>query len=222
MAADFFLHKKSEKENSVFFRLYGFTDKSITLGKFQKKDFFSRDIFKDYDIVRRMSGGRAVFHENDLTYCFNAPVSLFSDTSIKGTYSDISIPFIETFREYDVEPEVWKKASRDYASRDLCFSSVSLYEIKLDSKKLLGSAQYRSENTVSQHGTMYFDLPVIPGVMEEDICHCAFISDKDFRCMLKKNFEKHFDIVFEDYTFSDQDIEEISKMSSDFRIHYHQ
>ena len=220
MAADFFIHKKSEIENSCFLRFYGWKKKTITLGRFQKTDFLKENKYTEYDKALRMSGGRAVFHEYDLTYCFTAPLNMFDERSLKSTYKIISKPFIQAFERYGINIEVSEKPSKDYSSRQLCFSSVSLYELNLNGKKLLGSAQYRSKDVLSQHGTMYYGLPDIYNENEvpTDIEICPFIREKSFRDIIVKRFENVFDIKFEDYSFTHSDIQEIIRLSGKFII----
>ncbi|MCK9223649.1 MAG: hypothetical protein M0R46_05150 [Candidatus Muirbacterium halophilum] len=220
MAADFFIHKKCELENCCFLRFYGFINKTITLGRFQKADFLNNNEYNDYDKAFRMSGGRAVFHENDFTYCFTSSFDFFEDKSIKASYNKISKPFINVLSQKGIEVDVYKKASKDYFSKELCFSSVSLYEIKSNGKKLLGSAQYRTDKALSQHGTMYYEIPSFykNNRFSEDIEMCSLVKEKDFIMLLKNEFEKVFNVKFENYIFSSQDKQNILNLGEKFEI----
>ncbi|MDE6138934.1 MAG: hypothetical protein K2F57_05640 [Candidatus Gastranaerophilales bacterium] len=59
------------------FRLYGWNPPCVSLGRNQNDDFLDRDLLKrnKIDIVRRLTGGRALLHDNEITYSFICPVS---------------------------------------------------------------------------------------------------------------------------------------------------
>ena len=65
-------------ENSIqnqttepIFRLYAWSPKCISLGRNQKGDFLTDEI----DVVRRLTGGRALLHDDEITYSFVSYVS---------------------------------------------------------------------------------------------------------------------------------------------------
>ena len=70
-------------ENSIqnqlsepIFRLYGWVPACVSLGRNQKDDFVDNELLKKHniDIVRRLTGGRALLHDNEITYSYVCPV----------------------------------------------------------------------------------------------------------------------------------------------------
>jgi lipoate-protein ligase A len=47
-----------------------------------------------------------------------------------------------------------QKAKKEVLSKDICYDVPSIYEVTIDGKKLIGSAQYRNEKYVLQHGSI--------------------------------------------------------------------
>src|SRR5690606_42052134 len=74
---------------------------------------------------------------------------------IISSYRRISSAFVEGLRRLGAEPEADKRADgHPNAKGPVCFEVPSHYEITLDGKKLVGSAQVRKFGAVLQHGTL--------------------------------------------------------------------
>lgn len=71
MAIDSLMAEWSANMNSVLFRFYGWERPTVSLGRFQKEDGIN---VPDWiDVVRRPSGGRALLHHREITYCLAVP-----------------------------------------------------------------------------------------------------------------------------------------------------
>jgi lipoyl(octanoyl) transferase len=112
------------------------------------------------DVVRRPTGGRAILHAEELTYCVVMPAGR---RSILDAYNEISLGLVEGLRLYGIETTLQKsqpKFSEEYRDPTSvsCFSSSARYEIELDGRKLVGSAQRRVsgalQEVVLQHGSI--------------------------------------------------------------------
>ena len=59
------------------FRLYGWSPACVSLGRNQRSDFIDENLLKEnnIDLVRRLTGGRALLHDNEITYSYVCPVS---------------------------------------------------------------------------------------------------------------------------------------------------
>ena len=125
-------------------------------------------------VVRRMTGGRAVLHQDEITYSLCASLEdspqLGQDTL--QTYQRISMALLESLRLLGVEGE-WVKPlpKRHQLSRDPdlskpCFASNSRYEITVGGRKLIGSAQRR------------FSLPSAEGRRHSFIQHGSIPTGK--------------------------------------------
>ena len=57
------------------FRLYAWKPACVSLGRNQKDDFLDRSFLKEnnIDVVRRLTGGRALLHADEITYSFICP-----------------------------------------------------------------------------------------------------------------------------------------------------
>ena len=68
---------KNELKEPIF-RLYGWEPACVSLGRNQKDDFLDYELLKskNIDVVRRLTGGRALLHDNEITY--SLPRSFFT------------------------------------------------------------------------------------------------------------------------------------------------
>lgn len=141
------------------FRLYGWAPACVSLGRNQDDSFLNKDVLKKYniDVVRRLTGGRALLHDNEITYSFVCPVSyLENGEHVVSSYKEISQILIEKFKKLDIELEFGTlkalKTNHDYCmlistGADLCYKN----------KKLIGSAQCRKNGYILQHGSILYD-----------------------------------------------------------------
>ncbi|HUI68498.1 MAG TPA: lipoate--protein ligase family protein [Nitrospirota bacterium] len=145
-------------------RFYGWTPPAVSLGRFQKiENAVNADACKrlGFDIVRRITGGRAVLHHHELTY------SIISRTDnplfppdVLGTYKIIAAGLLAGLRNLGVHADMVSRSDRHAAlvkkeTKDpACFSSPSWYEILVQGKKIVGSAQRRVTGAFLQHGSI--------------------------------------------------------------------
>ncbi len=87
-------------------RFYTWDPPCISIGYFQKLDETLKSFVHQRDIVRRITGGRAVFHGNDLSYSVVSRTDnkLFPD-NIKGTYTGIAKALITGLRNLGINPD---------------------------------------------------------------------------------------------------------------------
>ena len=77
-------------------RFYQWYPKCVSLGRNQKDDCYN-DL--NLDIVKRPSGGRALLHDRELTYCF---VSKILKPYVIESYKDISDALILGFKKLNI------------------------------------------------------------------------------------------------------------------------
>ncbi len=158
-------------------RFYQWSPPAVSLGYFQDlKKEIDVDACKNLgiDIVRRPTGGKAVLHDKELTYSFiikeNHP--LVND-SILETYKKISggiirglsylgitaelVPLREKLKNSSSGNEIKSKISHSDI-KSICFSVPSQYEVQVEGKKIVGSAQVRKREIVLQHGSLLIEL----------------------------------------------------------------
>ncbi len=143
-------------------RLYRWKPYAISLGANQsEKEIDVERAKKDLiDVVKRPTGGRAIFHAEELTYSF--VVSAASGFSSHRLYNLISQALIKGLIRYnpifkkleleDLQPDFRKELKK--ISGAICFSSTAKHEVKFAGKKLIGSAQRKINNAILQHGSI--------------------------------------------------------------------
>ena len=94
------------KLKEPIFRLYGWSPACVSLGRNQKSDFLDLDFLKqnNIDYVRRLTGGRALLHDNEITYSYICPVSFLENgENVVNSYKEISKILIDAFKKLDIE-----------------------------------------------------------------------------------------------------------------------
>ncbi len=109
-----------------------------------------------WDLVRRPTGGKAILHTDEITYAISAPADhpLFA-RGVLPSYKRISVALMAGLEEMGIEPEL--HGSNRPASDDgnpVCFQNPSAFEITVEGKKLVGSAQLRRAGGILQHGSL--------------------------------------------------------------------
>ncbi len=128
-------------------RFYQWYPKCISLGRNQK--YFS---YENIDTVRRPSGGRALLHDRELTYCFVSPIF---NQSVISSYKEISNALILGFKKLDIELVLSKNESKN---EQYCMNVSSKADISYHGKKFIGSAQFRKKGYLLQHGSIPYSL----------------------------------------------------------------
>ena len=149
-------------DDEAYFRLYRWEPYCISLGANQS--IASIDINKtvnnNIDLVQRPTGGRAIFHSEELTYSVVYPLNKIS--SLRNFYCEINRALREGLILYDkrlsaVELESEQPDLRKFYKEsvsEICFAVSAKSEIQFESKKFVGSAQRKINNAVLQHGSI--------------------------------------------------------------------
>jgi lipoate-protein ligase A len=149
-------------------RLYTWTRPSISIGYRQSMDE-ACDLEAcrrlGVDTVRRISGGRAVLHHHELTYCITSPAAgVFKGLSVREVYACVTGVLRATFGSMNVSVDPPVGASRHNLehpepSRALpCFAVPTGHEITVGGKKLVGGAQKWTRRGFLQHGSIILKL----------------------------------------------------------------
>ena len=121
-----------------------------------------------WDLVRRPTGGRAILHTDELTYAVIGPQhEPRLEGSVLESYQRLSTALLAALRQLHVPAHSQGEASRSSSKGPVCFEVPSNYEITVEGKKLIGSAQARRKEGVLQHGSLplYGDLTRITQVL---------------------------------------------------------
>ncbi len=109
-----------------------------------------------WDLVRRPTGGRAILHTDELTYSITASVDEpLVEGSILESYRRLSQGLLSGLSRLGITALATpKQKGVDHGAKPVCFESPSDYEITVDGKKIIGSAQARRVGGVLQHGAI--------------------------------------------------------------------
>ncbi len=189
---------KNELKEPIF-RLYGWEPACVSLGRNQKDDFIDYELLKskNIDVVRRLTGGRALLHDKEITYSFICPESFLQNGShIVSSYKEISQILIDKFKKLGIDLDFGAskpiKTGFDYCmlistGADLCYKE----------KKLIGSAQCRSHGYILQHGSILYDYDkkLLEEIFKEKVSTDEITSIKEINPKLSK--EEIIDILNE-------------------------
>ncbi len=182
------LHWHSKGDIPPTIRFYGWKNPSLTVGHFQNVE---RTIDLDgvakhgCDLVRRLTGGSAVLHDDEITYSI-----IVSEEhpkiphSINKAYYILSQGLLNGYKLLGVDadfaiPE--RELLRDRSA--VCFEKPAIYEMVVDGKKISGNAQTRKNGVLLQHGS-------IPMSFDTDMLFDLFLfSSEDRRQRQKTSFE---------------------------------
>lgn len=230
-------------------RVYCWNPPCISLGYHQSSETIDMEQCKrdGIDVVRRPTGGRAVFHAEEVTYAIVIPEgSSFYSTSIEHVYNRISQGLVQGIRYLGV-PAVLQKRSlnlRNHYETPVsvsCFSAAAKHEVMLNGRKLVGSAQRRLPGGILQHGSILtgraqLNLPkYLKGLGEKEKermrkmveAKTATIGDYLGRTAdydevveaLKKGMEEQFSIVLEDKGLADEEKQLVELLYGKFSIY---
>jgi len=162
------LHSEGKVPPTV--RFYTWEPATLSIGYFQKaeKEIDFAELRKhQLGFVRRPTGGRAVLHDQELTY--SVVVSERHPkmpSSVTEAYKVISMGLLHGFQNLNLQAEMVSLASEEekekYSSpgSSACFDSPSWYELVVEGKKVAGSAQTRQKGVILQHGSILLDMDV--------------------------------------------------------------
>lgn len=140
--------------------------------------------------VRRPTGGRAVLHAHEVTYCLVVPVRSFG--GVRAAYRRINEALVVGLRALGVAAEVSDEGVAAAPDAGPCFQLPAPGEVVASARKLVGSAQVRVGGALLQHGSVILrgdqsalarltgrgdGDPVPPATVEEAVGHRVEFGD---------------------------------------------
>lgn len=185
MKIDAALLEESIKTNFQFpiMRLYGWKPACISLGRNQNGTFLDKNLLKsqNIDIVKRLTGGRALLHDNELTYCYVTPVKLIKNgENVLESYKYISQIWIDIFNSLGIKLNIGG-LKRHITGKNYCMSISTGADLCFNDKKFIGSAQCRKMGYIMQHGSILldYDKNLLNKVFNETTDFSSIISLKE-------------------------------------------
>ncbi len=173
------LHAVGAGQQPPTLRVYGWMPPALSIGYGQHAREVDQDLIRahGWDIVRRPTGGRAILHIDELTYSIALPADHpLARGGVIESYQAISRALLHMLEN------LGGSARADRMEQDtpksltpVCFDTPSHYEITVNGKKLIGSAQVRRAGGVLQHGS----LPLVGNIAR--ICDGLVYPDEAAR-----------------------------------------
>lgn len=143
-------------------RLYRWRSAAVSLGYFQRNEVVNRAFCHSsgIDIVRRLTGGRAVLHGEEVTYAVIAGGGHGFPVQVEESYRKISEVLRATLRSLGIEAELAtpSREGRERALPAACFEVAAGYELLCQGQKIAGSAQKRRGDFFLQQGSIPLEL----------------------------------------------------------------
>ena len=173
MARDSALQARAARTGETVFSIYSWTSPTLSFGRHQPAAGLY-DIEKirsaNIDVVRRPTGGRAILHDHEVTYSVTAPLG--GAAPLRETYSRINRILVDGFGRLGVGVELAPTQDRaSPPSTRPCFETPGEGELVARGSKLVGSAQWRDDGALLQHGSILVEddqssLPSFAAVTE--------------------------------------------------------
>ncbi|MDR1997991.1 MAG: lipoate--protein ligase family protein [Candidatus Margulisbacteria bacterium] len=205
----FYEHDAARKQQ-IQLRFYSWRGPAITFGYAQLPNELidlAAALNLGIETARRITGGGMVLHQpNELTYSLVAPLTALPQGIIPSC-NFISEIFCKALWKIGVPAALAEKAgfTGDY-DRNICFARPARYEVLVNGKKLLGSAQKRGRHSLLQHGSLALEplLPVFAELLDitalkqhsTNIQECLTYTDKS---MYKYTYKELAEIIREEF-----------------------
>jgi lipoate-protein ligase A len=238
MALDEILLDEATRRRVPVLRLYSFDPSAITIGYHQDParilDIAAMRV-DGLDCVRRITGGRALLHEGELTYCVVVPAGPACLGAGAGeAYLKISEALSAAIRSLGVDAEVIRKrerGERGSGAAQPCLASATRYELAVHGRKIAGSAQRKTAAAFLQHGSILMRpgssrivryllgarssldgrITSIEGELARSVDEGAL------RAAITRVFSEIFGVEWEPLRLSERDVDEIASRAAEKR-----
>ena len=171
MALDEALMARARRTGERVLRVYGWSAPTLSLGRNQRaRGLYLADELerRGIGVVRRPTGGRALLHHREVTYSVTAPCT--ADVGVAAEYGRINLLLRTALETLGVRVSMASPAAQSAPpSATPCFAEPARGELVFDGRKLVGSAQWRDDGALLQHGSILVDddQGSIPSLMRE-------------------------------------------------------
>jgi len=134
-------------------RFYSWTRPTVSFGRNEPAGRYRLGLaMGEFDFVRRPTGGRAVLHDDEMTYAVVVPRAAIG--RVRQVYSIIQESMLEGLSVLGVTARVAGPGPNPAPGSGPCFAAPAQGELVVDGRKLLGSAQARIGGAILQHGSL--------------------------------------------------------------------
>ncbi len=202
-------------------RVYQWNPPCISLGYHQKPEELDLSYcrMQGVEVVSRPTGGKAVFHEGELTYSVMIPRTYGLATVFPSLlFLRIARALVFAMKKLGVSAEAIQKGEASSLARGpYCFASSGRFEVEVEQKKLIGSAQRMTRYGVIHQGSIlldqrhmrivdFFSLPASIKAQREfelrentitlKACLGKELNIQEIKEAIRGGFEKEFSVQF--------------------------
>ncbi|HXI97397.1 MAG TPA: hypothetical protein VNG73_00515 [Gemmatimonadaceae bacterium] len=156
MARDMALQARAARTGETVFSVYSWSRPTLSFGRNQPASgLYDLDRIRAarIDVVRRPTGGRAILHNREVTYSVTAPLE--DAAPLRETYSRINQILQNGLSRLGIAVVPATSSERAAVpSIRPCFEAPAEGELVAQGSKLVGSAQYRDDGALLQHGSI--------------------------------------------------------------------
>jgi lipoate-protein ligase A len=208
----------------VLLRLYAWEPPGLSLGYFQAYEAMSKHpVIRDCGavITRRITGGEAILHREDLTFSLVGREGEFPfNGSLESSYHRIHLAMAGGFESLGVsarlrDPEA-ESRQQGMSPAGRCFYQVTRYDLVAGTGKLIGSAQRRTGGKVLHHGS----IPLNPNPMTPEASDLSTLAGRpvtyrEAAAAVKRGFEEYLGITFTPWQPDDRYREAYRKLAKE-------
>jgi lipoyl(octanoyl) transferase len=155
MALDLALLERAARSGECWLRLYTWWPHCLSFGRHEPAERrYDRGKIEQagLSVVRRPTGGRAVWHARELTYAIAAPVDVLGD--LRTAYREIHRMLAGALSRLGVQVAPADAGHSSRLDAGACFSRPAGGELMCQGRKVVGSAQLRERGALLQHGSI--------------------------------------------------------------------
>jgi len=234
MARDEFLFQTCHQKRVGFLRIYFWKIPTFSIGVSQhiKKAIDPEYITKKkFSAVRRLTGGKTVFHNDEITYAvISSEDKFYKDNDLYKSYLLIANILIKAFLKIDINVSLSSASSSRLAkSNHPCFSFPTSNEIEINGRKIVGSAQKRNNTALLQHGsipiTMDYEAYAAGAKFSAELLRRKMTTLSEISTKTKEelilsligSFQTFIGFPLIEYKFNDLEKKEIAKLKKKYK-----
>ena len=170
-----------ENNSRSFLRFYNWDPYTVSIGYHQSSSILNQNACseKNVDVVRRPTGGRAIFHSEELTYCV---VLREEEIALGEAYIKVHSAIAECLSKMGVQSELVnttpnRRELSPNSDKKSCFTASARTELEYNGRKIVGSAGKKYEKSLLIHGS------ILLGNKHKEIVDYLSISDDENQSM---------------------------------------
>jgi lipoate-protein ligase A len=185
-------------ESPPTLRFYTWHPAALSLGYFQRFDDVPAAA-QTKAVVRRITGGGAIHHANELTFSITAPLDhpVYAGPTA-ASYARVHAAIARSLRELGAPaaPRGDAPVVSDRPETGMCFHESTPLDLVWSARKGVGSAQRRKNGRVLHHGSIMLG----PSPLEGDIAtlaEFAKVTPEEYAPVLRRALAEELDLRFD-------------------------